>query len=186
MDSGFRQNDNIVFKRNIDNNVFESIVIFMRAYFAPIIFSLIFMALAGAGNAAMDITQFHFNDSLFSKMDNERFYDPQLSWQNKWQDDSNGNVMPGRERFFGSSRWFVMFTDFWHCAKFFMIGFITLAVVTYRRRNGRIYMYLLDLVLLHMAFTCSFSLFYDNILKAKELPKPPIQAASIEICHSLA
>ena len=40
----------------------------------------------------------------------ERFWNKYMSWKNKWK---NGDKAQG-EKFWGSSRWFVMFTDGWH------------------------------------------------------------------------
>ena len=41
---------------------------------------------------------------------NPLFWHKNKSWQNKWK---NGDKKQG-EKFFGSSRWFVLFTDAWH------------------------------------------------------------------------
>ena len=57
------------------------------------------------------------------KFKNEFFWLKAYSWKNKWKldDKSNPIRVNGKyvEKFFGSSRWFVMFTDAWHLFGFF-------------------------------------------------------------------
>ena len=80
--------------------------------------------IVGVCKGISDLVQFKFYYSFFNGLTNQ-FYNPRLSWKNKWKngDKSNG------EKFFGSSRWFVFTTDFWHLVQFFMIKFIFVAVL---------------------------------------------------------
>ncbi len=78
--------------------------------------------LAGSCNGIMDLLQFHFERSVFNGL-NDSFWNPEISWMNKWDVDTDF-----KERFLGSSRWFVFATDGWHLSQFFMIKFIFLAV----------------------------------------------------------
>jgi hypothetical protein len=85
------------------------------------------LLIAGAFNGIMDLVQHHFKYSVFNyeSIYNRQFWDPSVSWKNKWKD---GHQMYG-EKFWKSSTWFVFTTDGWHLMKFFMIKAILLAVV---------------------------------------------------------
>lgn len=76
---------------------------------------LIALSLVGLFDAVMDKIQFHYNKSIFKNFKNQQFWDPKLSWINKWK---NGNKKNG-EKFLFSSTLFVFTTDAWHLAKFF-------------------------------------------------------------------
>jgi len=69
-----------------------------------IILSVVFSILSGISKAVMDLSE----ESKIKG--NPLFWHKNKSWQNKWK---NGDKTQG-ERFWGSSRWFVLFTDAWH------------------------------------------------------------------------
>ena len=69
-----------------------------------IILSVVFSILSGLFKAIMDLSE----ESKIKG--NPLFWHKNKSWQNKWK---NGDKSQG-EKFFGSSRWFVLFTDAWH------------------------------------------------------------------------
>ena len=69
-----------------------------------IILSVIFAILSGICKAVIDLSE----ESKIKG--NPLFWHKNKSWQNKWK---NGDKKQG-EKFFGSSRWFVLFTDAWH------------------------------------------------------------------------
>jgi hypothetical protein len=71
---------------------------------ALIILSIVFAILSGISKAVMDLSE------EGKIKGNPMFWHKNKSWQNKWK---NGDKMLG-EKFFGSSRWFVLFTDAWH------------------------------------------------------------------------
>lgn len=70
-----------------------------------IILSVVFAILSGLFKAICDLSE-EGNLKFYKKT----FWLKDLSWQNKWK---NGDKKQG-EKFFGSSRWFVLFTDAWH------------------------------------------------------------------------
>ena len=45
-----------------------------------------FVMLAGVSNSIMDTLDFHFSESTFSHYD-ANFWDPQVSWRNKYKND---------------------------------------------------------------------------------------------------
>ena len=69
-----------------------------------IILSVVFSILSGLFKAIMDLSE------EGKIKGNPLFWHKNKSWQNKWK---NGDKSQG-EKFFGSSRWFVLFTDAWH------------------------------------------------------------------------
>lgn len=70
-----------------------------------IILSIVFSVISGFAKAIMDLSE---EGKL--KFKKKSFWIKELSYINKWK---NGDKKQG-EKFFGSSRWFVMFTDAWH------------------------------------------------------------------------
>jgi hypothetical protein len=70
-----------------------------------IILSVVFSVIAGISKAICDLSE-----EGKIKFYKKTFWIKDLSWQNKWK---NGDKKQG-EKFFGSSRWFVLFTDAWH------------------------------------------------------------------------
>lgn len=77
-----------------------------------IILSIVFAILSGLLKAIMDLSE---EGKLKG---NPIFWHKAYSWKNKWKLDSKGNPIKENyayvERFFSSSRWFVLFTDAWH------------------------------------------------------------------------
>ena len=69
-----------------------------------IILSVVFSVVAGISKAIMDTSE----EGVIKW--NRLFWHKHKSSVNKWK---NGDKAQG-ERFFGSSRWFVLFTDAWH------------------------------------------------------------------------
>ena len=69
-----------------------------------IILSVVFSILSGICKAVMDLSE----EGVIKW--NPLFWHKHKSSVNKWK---NGDKAQG-ERFFGSSRWFVLFTDAWH------------------------------------------------------------------------
>lgn len=90
-----------------------------------LILAVVFFALAGFLNGIMDTLQFHYSSSIFSKKSKQSFWDPSISWRNKYknQDPNQG------PRFPGSTTIFVFTTDAWHLFKAFMLACLRTSVV---------------------------------------------------------
>jgi hypothetical protein len=83
------------------------------------ILGLLFVAASSVAESIMDITNFHYDKSIFSQNKyKQTFWDPNKSWVNKWKSDLK------TERFLGSSTIFVFTTDAWHLFKFFKNTFL--------------------------------------------------------------
>ena len=91
-----------------------------------IILAVVFAVFSGIAKAICDLSE---EGKLKG---NPMFWHKNVAWKNKWKD---GDKSKG-EKFFGSSRWFVMFTDAWHlfgfvfrvsyCTAFLAIGSLAL------------------------------------------------------------
>lgn len=86
------------------------------AFTVSVIILLVFFA--GVANGITDTLQFHYERS-FARKWNPQFWDPALSWKNKYLKDKAGNLLkPLEPRFFGSTTFLVFITDAWHLFKF--------------------------------------------------------------------
>ncbi len=83
------------------------------------------LLLAVMANATMDTLAYRYHRSVFTLLGNAQWFDPSLSWKNKWKngDPSKGNAFPG------SSTVFVAATDAWHFAKSLCIASLLMALL---------------------------------------------------------
>ena len=121
--------------------------------------TLFLIILAGVFNACMDVLDFHFSNSIFSKCKHQQWIDPSISWKNKWED---GDPAKG-EAFFGSSTFLVFITNMWHFCKFLMLLLIFSSIVFYKPMIN----WWVDWIIFYVAFTFIFELFYSVILIKK-------------------
>lgn len=127
------------------------------------------LIIAGIGKAVMDTLQFHFSSSVFKKLKGNYFWDPSISWKNKYKnkDPKQGEAFPG------STTIFVFVTDAWHFFQFLFLRFIFAAMVLlglFARLSpwswGNVYLDLLTAyIALSIIFGLTFTLFYKYILK---------------------
>jgi hypothetical protein len=137
--------------------------------------SLFFIALGGFFNSIMDILFTGYGKSIFASLNNPLFWNPQVSWKNKWaqpfpQPSENkwyyfGFPPPYKERFPYSSTIFVFLTDGWHLSKALMLLCIMLSVVTYEP----IISFWGDVALWYTMFTTVFTIFYSYVWVGKKL-----------------
>ena len=94
----------------------------------PIAITLLLL-LAAACKGASDRLQFKFGEGWTAGL-NPQFWDPQISWRNKWRKDAGGElVRPLTERFPLSSTALVAWTDGWHLLQAVQYNAIRGAVV---------------------------------------------------------
>lgn len=118
---------------------------------------LLLLIIGGISNAIMDVLRFRYNTSIFSDFKNQQWWNPSISWRNKWK---NGEPENG-EKFWGSSRWFVRFTDAWHFFQGIMFTSFFTVIVIY---STYINIYV-DFILMYLIFTSTFEIFFKYILK---------------------
>ena len=124
-----------------------------------LIYTLIFVLLAGAFNAGMDTLQFHYESSVFSNLDlDPDFWNPEFSWLNKYDRLEDGRLAP---KFWGSTTFFVFVTDGWHLFQFMFLNFFCLACVPERKK---LFDKILIFTAIRVTFGSSFTLFFDKIL----------------------
>ena len=119
-------------------------------------------------NAICDKLVHHWDKSIFKGYKNERFWNPEISWKNKWKDGDpkNGEAFPF------SSGIMVWVTDAWHLFKSIGLGFQILAIVFYFSIFSYfpeiniyfVYKIIIELAIYHTLGNFAFSLFYDKIL----------------------
>jgi hypothetical protein len=91
-----------------------------------LILASISFCLAGTAEAVMDVLQFKFEQSSFSKL-NPNFWNPKISWQNKWKKIGPSGIT-NEERFFLSSTVLVFLTDGWHLMKWVRNRFLEFSI----------------------------------------------------------
>jgi hypothetical protein len=123
--------------------------------------TFVLLTISAICKAVMDKLQFHYDKSIFTKFKNEIFWNPKISWKNKWK---NGDPKNG-EKFFGSSTFLVSLTDGWHLFQHFMIFSMMCAIVTY----VTIINMFIDFFLLYFIFTCTFELFFKFMFSKKNI-----------------
>jgi hypothetical protein len=78
-----------------------------------IILFLLIIFISGFSEGLMDLLQFHYHSSIIKNFKNNIFWDPSISWKNKYK---NGDPNYG-EKFLFSTTLFVSLTDGWHLFK---------------------------------------------------------------------
>ncbi len=130
---------------------------------------------AGICNSVMDTLAYHFSSSVFSLKSNPQFWNPELSWINKYR---NGDPGQGA-KFFGSTTFLVWTQDGWHLFKSGMLLFLFLGVVLNAHvcvrfaslpiasggppRTISTCMWLLLFNFHHLAFSAAFNLFWEKV-----------------------
>ena len=83
----------------------------------------ILILIAGLANGWADRIQFNFGGCPYFMHRNKQFWNPKLSWTNKWSRKDYT-----KERFFGSSTFLVFLTDGWHLLKEIQLSSICAAL----------------------------------------------------------
>lgn len=82
--------------------------------YSILILGLVLLCVGGLSEAVMDKINFHYDRSIFKSLKNQQFFDPRLSWRNKYKPNQ---LVP---KYPGSTTIFVSLTDAWHTAKLIM------------------------------------------------------------------
>ena len=125
-----------------------------------IIISSILIVIAAMSEAIMDNLQFHYFKSIFKDREAQQFWNPLISWSNKYK---NGDKNQG-EKFIGSTTLFVGLTDAWHLFKLInhTCLFIGLSVLAFQLDSVK------ELIVVtciaRMIYGFVFTIFFDSIL----------------------
>lgn len=117
------------------------------------VYSIIFFALAAICNAVMDVLTHHWDDCIFKQLKRSRYWNPSISWKNKYIDNDPGK--PIKKICFGLFD--KPFTDAWHLFKSLMVVFLALSAAFSFNQ-------LALFVILGIAWNCIFNIFYNHIL----------------------
>ena len=135
---------------------------------ALIILSIFFAILSGICKSVMDLSE----ESKIKG--NPLFWHKNKSWQNKWKLDDKGRVMMNGkntrggyvERFWGSSRWFVLFTDAWHLFGYFYNRLSRLSGIPIGMLAIKYsWWYLFGFIVQSVLYAASFHIFHTKILR---------------------
>ena len=123
--------------------------------------SIILLIFAFINKAICDVLNSRYNHSIFKNL-NPNYFNPTVSWKNKYKD---GDYTKGA-KFFGSTTFFVMFTDFWHLSNFLMtISFIL--SLTLNVYYIPYFSTIVDSILIYVLYGIVFQLFYAKLLIKK-------------------
>ena len=122
------------------------------------IISFILVALAGISKAIMDTLNFHYDISIFKHAKKQSWWNPDLSWQNKYTWSQNKFV-----------KWllihvFTAITDAWHTFQLLFLTALFATIICYTP----IIHWAIDFVIYRALFGLFFVLFYNVILKTKK------------------
>ena len=123
-----------------------------------LIIGLICFILMGISEAVMDTLQFHYFKSIFSKSKNQLFWDPVISWRNKYK---NGDPDQG-SRFTFSTTLLVGFTDGWHLFKLLRNLFLFIGILLLTLSLNTLWTSLLWICISRILFGVSFTIFYGR------------------------
>ena len=122
--------------------------------------SMILIFLSAICNSIMDVCSFHYENSVFSKL-NPKFWNPAISWKNKYID---GDVSKGMRKLFWKINYPTAFTDSWHFFKSSMIILIVGAIVLYKPVISP----LIDFGIIGVIWNLTFNLFYNKLFVLKK------------------
>lgn len=113
--------------------------------------------------------QFHFNGSIFRNFKNQQFWNPGISWENKYK--SNTNVF--KPKFLFSTTALVWLTDGFHLFQFFALN-STVIAVTIEMCNSNIWSFIAVFIINRTYVALLWWLFFDKILMLKKEVKEEI------------
>ncbi len=86
---------------------------------------ILLICVAGFNKAIMDALQFHYSTSIFIRFKNQQWWNPSISWKNKYK---NGDKKNG-PKFFGSTTFLSFITDGWHLSQFIFLSSLQFAIL---------------------------------------------------------
>ena len=128
---------------------------------------VLLIIIAAISKSVMDTVSFRFTESIFSNFKNQNWWNPSISWKNKYknQDPKQG------PKFFGSTTFLVFITDAWHFFQMIMLSCFNISIIL--GINHIIFndlnvcrTILLDMslfIILHFIFGIVFELFWDKL-----------------------
>jgi hypothetical protein len=128
-----------------------------------IILYITLFIIASVSYGIMWTLQFRFYRSVFFSLENEQFWNPKLSWKNKWK------LKEGRmvEKFPFSSTFLVFLTDAFHLFQFFFLNSIIILISLLVSQ-----LYEINIIIMFVGirtlFGLIFTVLFDRILMNKD------------------
>ena len=135
------------------------------------IVGVLFLVLSGASDAVRDKILFHYDNSIFSKLKKQQFFNPEISWKNKYKSDLK------TPRFFLSTKSFVFVTDAVHLSKWLRNRFTEVGFLSIGFASGLLlpYGFIVALACLisvgvfgALSFSISFEKFFSKVYQLKK------------------
>ena len=120
---------------------------------------LVCFILAGISEGVMDTIQFHYTTSIFFNCKKQLFWDPEISWKNKYK---NGDPKQG-PKFPFSITLLVGLTDAWHFFKLLRNLFIFIGVLFLALPINSFWICILWVALARIVFGLSFTISYRKM-----------------------
>lgn len=117
----------------------------------------------GFFKAVSDTLQFHYHGSVFNKEDMRQFWNPVVSWRNKYL---HGMKEYG-PKFWGSTTWFVWITDGWHLFQSLGVLSWTISLIAICNIDLDWYWFIAIVSVFRLLRGATFQLFYNKILYKK-------------------
>ena len=108
---------------------------------------------SGYADGTADVLRDKYSSSVF-KNANEQFWNPSVSWVNKYKDWPTDT----RAAFPGSKTWLVWMTDGWHLSKTIHLKSIQGAILTYNRPKHKRWWWLADFAIHSISFSAGWHL----------------------------
>ena len=121
--------------------------------------SLVLFIIAAIFYGCLWTIQFKYSSSIFRFFKNQQYFDPSISWKNKWK-VVNGKSKP---KFFGSTTFLVFLTDFFHLCQSIFLNFLMIAISLLMVRELN-YKLLLVFILLRVLFGFVFEKLFSKYL----------------------
>lgn len=122
---------------------------------------ILLIIISGFANAVMDTLQFHYSKSIFKKFKNQQWWNPAISWKNKYKnnDPNDGS------KFFGSTTFLVFVTDAWHFFQFLFLTAIQFCILIGINISIPFewWYWIVGYLLIKIIFGTAFELFYQKI-----------------------
>lgn len=132
-----------------------------------LVIGIILVSIAGISKAVMDKVQFHYHKCIF-KLDpvkyNQKFWDPTLSWENKYKEGSMTEP-----KFLGSTTYFVFMTDAWHLFQMIMLTCLFVGIAITAFYGGSLIYMVIKVAILRAFFGLTFTLFFNKFLNVKSI-----------------
>lgn len=125
--------------------------------------AILLLIISGFFEGAMDILQFHFHKSIFSRKKQKYYWDPTISWRNKYR---NGDPLLG-PKFLFSTTFLVGLTDGWHTFKLLRNAFIFIALPVLGFSVTGLCSFLVIIIIGRTAYGIGFWSAYYKILRIK-------------------